>query len=422
MTELLQELIALWQESPVSLPSFERTFTPDEQAARETQLERFLASLQAELRSLPRSRPERDAARNRVTSAFVRLGRTGLDLEDRHLELLLDGGFSAIGTELARRARRFDPAVSTADILQASRNAWTACGLQMLLGRNMHVTPAIFAYSMLYPYTDNYLDHPAISRDAKLGFSGRFGRRLAGDGVASVNDREDAIWRLIGLIEEQYRRADWPQVFASLLEIHRAQENSIRLLRHGLSRQGIDVVKLSFDKGGASVLADGYLAAGSLSREQARFIFGWGVLLQLADDLQDVRQDRQDGMLTVFSEHAGRQPLDEVTSRTLHFGQRVMQWMDGLAGPDCRALKELIRRSSRSMLIRSAGETPDLYTAEYLAELETHSPFRFAFLKSQRRQLAKRRGLLIQLFEVFLEGEEDEPAFPMLPGGLMPRF
>ena len=422
MTELLQESIALWQESPVSLPSFERTFTPNEQAARETQLERFLASLQAELRSLPRSRPERDAARNRVTSAFVRLGRTGLDLEDRHLELLLDGGFSAIGTELARRARRFDPAVSTADILQASRNAWTACGLQMLLGRNMHVTPAIFAYSMLYPYTDNYLDAPSISREAKLGFSGRFGRRLAGDGVAPANDREDAIWRLIGLIEDQYARADWPQVFASLLEIHRAQENSIRLLRHGLSRQGIDVVKLSFDKGGASVLADGYLAAGSLSPEQARFIFGWGVLLQLADDLQDVRQDRQDGMLTVFSEHAGRRPLDEVTNRTLHFGQRVMQWMDGLAGPDCRALRELIKRSSRSMLIRSAGETPDLYTTEYLAELETHSPFRFAFLKSQGRQLAKRRGLLIQLFEVFLEGEEDEPAFPMLPGALMPRF
>jgi hypothetical protein len=30
--------------------------------------------------------------------------------------------------------------------------------------------------------------------------------------------------------------------------------------------------------------------------------------------------------------------------------------------------------------------------------------------------------LLIQLFDVFLEGEEDEPAFPMLPGSLMPRF
>ncbi|MGO9095362.1 MAG: hypothetical protein ACLQGV_09070 [Bryobacteraceae bacterium] len=422
MTELLQESIALWRESPVSLPAFERTFEPQEQARREAQLDLFLASLEAELRNLPRSRSEREEARERITAAFVHLGRTALDLDDRRLDLLLNGGFSAIGADLARRARRFDPAVSTADILQATRNAWTACGLQMLLARKPRVTPAIFAYSMLYPYTDNYLDHPSISREAKVGFNERFGRRLAGEPVEAANDREEAIWRLIGLIEEQYARAEWPRVFDSLLAIHHAQENSLRLLRRGLDRPGIDVLTLSFDKGGASVLADGYLAAGSLSPEQARFVFGWGVLLQLADDLQDVRQDRRDGMLTVFTERAASQPLDEVTNRTLHFGQRVMQWMEGLGGPDCLALKELIQRSSRSMLIRSAGEAPDLYTAEYLAELETHSPFRFASLNSQRRQLVKRRGLLIQLFEVFLEGEEDEPAFPMLPGSLMPRF
>ena len=98
-------------------------------------------------------------------------------------------------------------------------------------------------------------------------------------------------------------------VYASLLAIHHAQEQSIRLLRRGLARPaGVDVVRLSFDKGGTSVLADGYLAAGSLSGEQARFVFNWGVLLQLADDLQDVRQDCQDGMLTVFTEHSGRAP------------------------------------------------------------------------------------------------------------------
>lgn len=51
--------------------------------------------------------------------------------------------------------------VTTKDILQASRNAWTARALQMLLGRDMGLTPAIFAYSMFYPYADNYLDDPA---------------------------------------------------------------------------------------------------------------------------------------------------------------------------------------------------------------------------------------------------------------------
>lgn len=422
MNELLEESIALWRESPAVLPRLKRPFTADEQEHRERQLGQFLQSIELELRSLPRNRSERQATRERITSAFARFARAGMDLEEPHLELLLGGGFSAIGTELARQARRFDPDVTTADILQASRNAWTACALKVLLGGSMHLTPSIFAYSMLYPYTDNYLDDPSVSREEKLGFSARFGQRLAGDGVSAAHAREATIWRLVGLIEGQYDRALWPQVFASLLAIHRAQNNSISLLRRGLGSQGIDVVKLSFDKGGSSVLTDGYLAAGSLSREQAQFVFGWGVLLQLADDLQDVREDREDGMLTVFSEIAAREPLDELTSRTLQFVERVMHQMEILPGPDCRALKDMIERSSRSLLIRSAGDVPEFYSKDYLARLEVHSPFHFSFLNERRRQLAARSGLLNRLFEAFLQGDDDEPAFPLLPNSLMPRF
>ncbi len=422
MTDLLQQAIALWNESPASLPAFARVFTADEQAEREEQLDRFLQGIEAELRSVPRNRSERQAARKRITSVFACFAKTGLDLEDRHLELLLGGGFSSIGTDLAKCARRFDPAVSTADILQASRNAWTACALQLLLGRPMRLTPSIFAYSMLYPYSDNYLDDPSISREAKMTFSARFGRRLAGDGAPPANPLESAIWRLVERIEEQYDRARWPEVFTSLLEIHRAQNSSIRLLRRGADAQPVDVVKLSFDKGGASVLTDGYLAAGSLTAAEARAVYCWGVFLQLADDLQDVRQDRQDGMLTVFSEIAGCEALDNRTSRTLQFAQTVMDSMDCLPGRNCLELRELIERSSRSMLIRAAGEASDFYTRDYLAKLETCSPFRFAFLNDRRKRLESRKGILNRLFEAFLAGDEDEPAFPLLPSSLMPRF
>jgi len=273
---------------------------------------------------------------------------------------------------------------------------------------------------MLYPYTDNYLDDPCISREAKLGFNERFGRRLAGEAAAAANTREDAIWRLIEMIEEQYARAACPQVFASLLRIHHAQEASLRLLRRG-GAGAVDVLRLSFEKGGASVLADGYLAAGSLTPEQARFVFAWGVLLQLADDLQDILQDRRDGVLTLFSECDSPESLDALTSRTFQFGERVLHRMHELAGPECRALKELMSRSAVSMLVRSAGEVPELYSSEYLAVLETHSPFRFEFLNSRRRQFARRRGLVLRLFEAFLEGEDDEAAFPLLPGSLLPR-
>ncbi len=415
---LLEEAISLWQRTPKEAPPLGRVFTIGEQAAREAELDRFLDAIQAELQKVPATRAERTAAREHITSAFVHFAKAGIDLEDRHLDLLLSGGFSAIGTELGRQARRFDPRVSTADILQASRNAWTACALRMLLGRKMALTPAIFAYSMLYPYSDNFMDDPRISSEEKLTSSRRFRRRLAGEPVDAVGGTEAAIWNLVGLIESEYPRAEFPGVYGSLLGIHQAQEHSLQLLRGG----SVDVLRLSFEKGGTSVLADGYLAAGSLTAEQASFVFDWGVLLQLADDLQDVEQDAHDGVLTLFSQAAGHEKLDVLTNRTLRFGNSVMLRMQMLPAPGCRELKELIARSGASLLIRSAGEAASLYSREYLAELETHSPFRFAFLSERRRRLAKRSALLSRLFEAFLAGEQDEPAFPLLPSSLMPRF
>jgi hypothetical protein len=52
------------------------------------------------------------------------------------------------------------------------------------------------------------------------------------------------------------------------------------------------------------------------------------VLLLLADDLQDVEEDRRAGVRTVFAQDAERTTLDECTSRTLYFGQ----WVMGLLG------------------------------------------------------------------------------------------
>lgn len=420
MIDLLEPALRLWRACPATLPPFDHTIGEGEQIAREAHLERFLTCVQAEAHHPPRTRVERKNAHERITGAFADFGRMALGLEDRHLELLLGSGFSSIGTELVRRARRLDPGISAIDMLQATRNAWAACGLQVLFGRPMSLTPAIFAYSMLYPYTDNYMDDPGIGDGAKRGFSGRFGRRLRGERISAAKGPEEMIWRLIELIEGDYSRDEFPDVFMSLLMIHRAQENSIRL--RGSGRDGVDVARLSFDKGGTSVLADGYLAAGVLTAEQAAFAFNWGVLLQLSDDLQDVREDRAKGELTLFSEAAGQEPLDGITNRTLQLGRRVMSAMQPLGGAECGTLKELMARSGLALLIRSAGEACEFYTSAYVEEMERHSPFRFAYLRERSRQLSNRGGMVLKLFEAFLAGDEDEPAFPWLPSYLMPRF
>ena len=90
-------------------------------------------------------------------------------------------------------------------------------------------------------------------------------------------------------------------------------------------------------------------------------------------------------------------------------------------GTDGAALQQLIQRSSLSLIIRSAGDAGELYSQGYLAQLETVSPFRFSIVNDRRRQLARKTPMLQRLFEAFLAGDEDEPAFPWLPNSLMPR-
>jgi hypothetical protein len=410
--ELVQEALVEWEECPVCLPPFAKTLTVTEQVAREAYLEEFLKSVESELRRPPRSKSGRKALRERLTSAFERFAKAALDLEDDHLGLLLNGGFSEVGVQMAREARRFDPSISAADIFQATRNAWTASALQVLLGREMRLTPAIFAYSMLYPYTDNYLDDTAVPSEEKLEFNARIRRRLSGELIAPIREGEATLWQLFELIEGEYCRADWPEVYASLLTIHHAQENSMLQRGLPLHLNAGDILKLSFEKGGASVLADGYLAAGSLTREEVRFLFGWGALLQLVDDLQDLRQDGREHSLTTFTQVAGRVPLDELTTRTLSFGQKVMRRMDQLPVRS-QALKEMIQKSYMSLLIGAAGECRELYTRGYLAELETHSPFRFASVAQRRKQLDKLTGPLTRLFEAFVKDEEGYAGFSL---------
>src|SRR5581483_6282464 len=419
MLPRLDDSIALWNACHASCEPAARRYSEAEQSAREAELARLIGAIQGELSRLPATRSERDGARERITAAFVRFGRNALDFEDRHLDLLLGHGFSGIATMLARRARRFDPRVSMADILQASRNAWTACALQALLGVGMELTPAIFAYSMLYPYSDNFTDDAAIDPAAKVAFSERFGRRLDGQKELARGPIEETIWRLIELIEEQYPRDEFPQVFGGLLGIHRAQERSIRLLRGGGSG-AVDVTELSFEKGGASVLADVYLALPSAGEEAAAFAWDWGILLQLGDDLEDLRDDRASGRRTVFTDAVARgSALDEVTSRTLAFGETTLARLKSLGGAEADTLKELIRRSSRSLLIRASGQSSGLYTPEYLSRLERFSPFRYAFLSDCRARLGRQSGALSRLFEAFLADDDDEPAFPLLPASLM---
>jgi hypothetical protein len=405
------QTIEVWNGSAVPSALHGRQYyTPQEQKKREKAYDKGLRAVEREAKRVPRTRAERTAAQERIVASFARFSATALDLEDEAVQLLTND-FLPAGTRLARWARRFDASLSRDDIIQACRNAWTACGLQPLLGETIDITPSILGYSLLYPYSDNYLDRADVSAKAKLRFSERFRDRLRGETVSAQDDREAALWTLVALIEEQYPRVPYPQVFDSLLAIHRAQEQSIAQIGSCDPCGDAEVLQITCAKGGSSVLADACLARGWLDAEESRFSFEWGMLLQLGDDLQDVREDVQRGSATLFSRTValGR-PLDDLVIQLLNFSERVGTRMDDLPN-GTPMFKKLLRMSWRSLIIGAVAESHAFFTPGFLNEAERYSPFRFAFLRVRRERLTNKEGLYAILFDAFLaarEGDDDE--------------
>lgn len=398
----------IWHACASESPQPPRLYTSDQQEQHEQAYDHALHTVEADLQCKPATSSEQLNLQNRAIASFGLFAARALHLDDAGIQLLTRE-FLPVGTQLAHWARRFDPDLPMDEIIQAARNAWTACGLQPLLGKPVTLTPAIFGYSMLYPYSDNLLDDEKISAEDKRQFSHRFRLRLLGQPLPFSNHREQAIAQLIALIESQYPRGLFPAVFDCLLAIHQAQEQSLTQL-HGRNGTHSDVLHLSCAKGGTSVLADACLARGSLAEIESQFAFEWGVLLQLGDDLQDLRDDLRRGSLTVFSQAvAADKPLDNLALQLLSFSEKVGHRMDCLPNAT-PTLKDLLKMSWRSLILRAIADSHEFFSPGFLLEAEQASSFRFSFLRNRSGRLASQQGLYATIFDHIVPDNAPNPA------------
>jgi hypothetical protein len=399
---LVNEFKDRWWSCDTQLPDLGNAYTVRQQLIKEKEMEAHLGALFNELRKPPPPPDEVEAVQDYMIELFINIAKASLGLEDRHFDYLLSKGLREVTAEFTRMARRFDPLIKDEDIYQAYRNSSSMHLMQLLLSLPVEVTPSIFGFSMLYPYTDNYLDDPGVPPEDKKGFNTRFRLRIQGEDPEPANSHEEIVWRLIDTIEEQYDRKSYPHIFESLLAIQDAQIKSVELLRNHSSPYEIDVMGTTFEKGGTAALADGFLVAGQLTPEQQEFVFFYGVYTQLVDDLEDLHDDRSRGINTIFSQTASRWSLDGVTSRMFNFGRQALQAMDRFEGADVEPLREMMGICFTPMLIDSASTAGRFYSRPYLRKLQTHFPFRFAFLKKQRKRFAKQGDSLKLMLEALM--------------------
>ena len=418
-----------------TLPELPR-YSSWQQRSREKAYDEGLKEAGRAARLADRTPAGRKLARERITELFPRFATGALGLGTDQVTLVTES-FLPVSAQLMQWTRAFDPEMSMEDTVQAARNAWIACGMQALVGQPMKLTPSVLAYSLLYPYSDNFLDQPEISEHEKIAFSERFRQRLRGRQLTARSRREASVWTMVRMIEEEHPRERSPQVFQSLLAIHQAQEESLGQLQVRPDRNGSSVppiaqrtrngwgtdcflsaeqvLRISCAKGGSSVLADACLVRPDLTPQESSFSFQWGVLLQLGDDLQDVAADIERGSQTLFTlaVREGR-PLDGLVRQLLHFSERVAEQMQRLEHGSA-ALKQLMRASWRLLILMAAADAQPFFTQKFLAELEPHSGFRFGFQRKRKEKLAGRQSLYAPLFDAF---QEDAPGALSVPMAL----
>lgn len=264
-----------------------------------------------------------DLSRLKDDPGILKLLETWLQFDVGQMEQSLNGDYALATEQFIKRANLLWPDMPKVEIFQALRNVWIMIAIQIMAKVPVLLTDAMFAYSMLYPLTDNIIDHPELSESEKAAYVTRLGMRLNGLSIEQIAPHEKDAFDMVSLIESTFDRVQYPEVYSSILLIHEAQKRSISQQYETLDQKTL--MQLSFEKGAASVIADGYLVLGHLNEAFLEFLTAYGVVLQLADDLQDIVDDAKIGHRTLFNTTLSADHLADITKKLSALSNEILE-------------------------------------------------------------------------------------------------
>ena len=126
-------------------------------------------------------------------------------------------------------------------------------------------------------------------------------------------------------------------------------------------------------------------------------MFGYGIYLQLLDDIQDIKEDLSANSRTMFSCN-GKRYIDEFVNQTIHFGRTALEELKCFDKPLTSEFLELMNQSIETMIIESMGLNPDSYSLKWLNQIEKHSPLHFEFIRQKKAQSKSQRYAIFRKY------------------------
>lgn len=380
-----------WWKSDRSFKLEMRKYTNIEKKNKEKNLDSYIDLIIKKINEFPKEDNKKENWENefnKIIDSFIKSEEETFKLGIINKGIKNDFFNSTKG--FIKEAKQFDENLSYSDIGQAMRNVWIINILQATFGEKVHLSKSIFGYSMLYPYTDNYLDNTEINDINKNKFNNKLKKRLKGEDIEGNDSHEKSVYKLVSYIEEDFKRNDYGELYEALLSIHEGQIRSLKQQDVVSIPYEEDILGISIEKGGSSVLVDGFLTKGKINKDEIAFCIFYGFLLQLADDLQDIKYDIKNNHITIMSQLAPKYKLDKIVNKLINFTVMFLKEATCFKGENESELKELIKSNCIMLIMFSVILNKEFFSKEYINTIDQYLPFSIKYIETIQTKFRKK--------------------------------
>jgi hypothetical protein len=285
--------------------------------------------------------------------------------------------------DFLRQERSFSPELRLDEIGQATRNYIVYAMFKVIHRDETGFYMPGFAYSMLYPFTDNYIDNRSNLPDEKSEYNQIIRDRLEGREVHPRTVHQKKTCELLSAIANEYPRSNDSTVYKLLLMMLEAQELSLQQQNKNDILSEEERLNISLYKGGISVLVDRYLVKKPLTEEEIILYLGLGFFLQLADDLQDIREDINYGSQTLLTLNIKPESEERIVNKLLHFVHNTL----GSFRAENDVFKNFVLANCYQLIYTSVIGSREFFSEEYLYKIEKLLPVKSAFAQELKKGL-----------------------------------
>ncbi|SHO43332.1 hypothetical protein [Anaerocolumna xylanovorans] len=278
--------------------------------------------------------------------------------------------------EFIKTLRMDVPAMSFEDMGQALRNY-----IVYLMFKEIHQDTSLFSkacygYSMLYPFTDNYIDNTACTKEEKARYNSLIRDFLKGESVNTTSWYDEKTLYFLSAAKDDCIEGEPCPVTELLLLMLDAQVESLSQQRTDILLDYEKRLAISMYKGGMSVLIDRYFVKEKITREDMVFYLGFGFFLQLADDLQDIKEDSMKDHQTLFTISPRCEEAEKTVNKLLSFITDLCRSFPAGNKP----FLEFVLMNCYQLILMGVQKSQEYFPKDYMKSIEKYFPVSFSFL------------------------------------------